>query len=69
MTNDEMKRWIDAASYHELLRKWRFADVGEEWFMGDVGAYFSTIMGKRREEIGHDAAVAASKSVGWIPIK
>jgi len=23
MTTDEMKKWIDAASYEELLRKWK----------------------------------------------
>ncbi len=65
MTHDEMLRWIDTASYEQLLRKWRFAEVGDEWFTGDIGAHFSAMLSKRRAEIGPGAAAAASKSVGW----
>ena len=63
--SDYKKQWIDAASYEELLRKWRFEPSGSDWFAGDVGAYFVAAMKRKREEIGHDAAVQASKSIGW----
>ena len=29
---DEQKRWIDNASYEELLRKWRFTPSGDPIF-------------------------------------
>lgn len=60
-----MKKWIDAASYEELLRKWRFASAGSHWFQGEIGNYYQQTMMKKKEEIGDEAATRASKSVGW----
>ena len=61
----EMKRWIDNASYEELLRKWRYAPTGDPFFHNDtgMGACYSEVMKKRKEEVGHAAAVAASKAI------
>ena len=60
----EQKEWIDQASYEDLLRRWRFAPVGDPFFQGDTGDYYSKIMGELRaaDPAGH---VAASKSIGW----
>jgi len=60
-----MKRWIDNASYEELLRKWRFAAAGDPFFRRDVGEYYSKKMAERRAEVGNAAHVAASKALGW----
>ncbi|CAK2831347.1 conserved hypothetical protein [Vibrio crassostreae] len=65
MSKDEMKRWIDNASYQELLRKNRFAPVGDPFFQGDIGEYYLKVMGDKRIEIGNDSHVAASKAIGW----
>jgi hypothetical protein len=65
MTKEEMIQWIDNASYEDLLRKWRFADVANPFFCAEVGAHYKEVMFKRRDEVGPEAAVAASKSVGW----
>jgi len=65
MTVEEMKKWIDEASYESLLEKWRFAPVGSPWFQGDVGSYYNEVMMRKRKEVGSDAHVAASKSIGW----
>ena len=45
MTN-EQKKWIDNASYEELLERWRFAPVGvsNPLFQGDTGDYYSAVM-------------------------
>ena len=61
----EHKKWIDNASYEELLRKWRLAPSGEPMFQGQSGEYFSAVMRKRRKEIGDAAHVRASKNIGW----
>lgn len=65
MTEKEMKKWIDAASYEELLRKWRFAPVGSLFFQGEMGNYYDHVMRKKKAEIGNEAAVRASKNIGW----
>lgn len=65
MTDDQMKAWIDGASYEALLSKWRFAPVGDSILSGDIGLYFSEVMKKRRSEISDAEAAAASKRVGW----
>lgn len=65
MTPEEMKAWIDKASYEELLRKWRFEPSGTGWFEGEVGKYYEEVMSKKRLEIGDAAATQASKNIGW----
>lgn len=65
MSEDEMKAWIDSASYDELLRKWRFSPAGDPFFCGEVGSYYRQRMAEKREQVGHDGHVAASKAAGW----
>lgn len=65
MTPEEMKAWIDTASYEEMLNKWRFEPSGTPWFQGEVGIYFDEAISKKREEIGEEAAIRANKNVGW----
>ena len=60
----EQKSWIDAASYEELLRKWRFAPVGEPLLQGDTGDYYQTVMNEKKHA-DQAEAVAASKRIGW----
>lgn len=64
MSKDDMKKWIDSVSYEELLRKWRFAPVGDPFFQGEMGDYYKQKMKKRREQIGDAGHTAASKSIG-----
>jgi len=65
MTIEEMKKWIDEATYESLLRKWRFAKSGDPWFQGAIGEYYRDRMFKLREEIGNAEHVATSKAIGW----
>jgi len=65
MTTEEMKKEIDSRSYEDLLSKWRYAPIGDPYFQGEVGEYYSKVMAEKRAEVGHNAAVAASKSIGW----
>ena len=60
------KMYIDSLSYEELLRQWRFAPVGNLWFQGETGEYWSKRMGDLRGEAGgNDRHVKASKAIGW----
>jgi hypothetical protein len=61
----EQKAWIDYASYEELLRKYRFAAIGDPLFSGACGDYYVQVMRKKREEVGDAAHVRASKFIGW----
>lgn len=56
------KAHIDGLDYEELLRQWRFAPPGNEWFQGATGTYWGQRMNELRKTVDH---VAASKAVGW----
>jgi len=62
---ERMKRWIDTASYEDLLRKRRFAVSGDPFFQGEVGDHYVKVMSERRAEVGVDEHVRISKLVGW----
>lgn len=64
-TEEEMKEWIDKASYEELLRKWRFAPSGDPFFHKEMGIYYSMAMAKKQKEVGYEGHVKASKKIGW----
>lgn len=64
MTAQE-KEWIDKASTEQLLGKWRFAPVGDEYFQdAERVAYFQKAMQEKRSA---DPAgwTRASKNLGW----
>lgn len=63
MTKEEMIAWIDKASYTELLRKWRYASVGDPFFAGEVGKYYHQVMQKKRAEVGNAEHIRASKTI------
>lgn len=58
-----VKKWIDNATYEQLLQKVRFTPIGDPIFQGEVGQYFNEVMGKKRSE--HKDPVSASKKIGW----
>lgn len=62
---EEQRRWINNASYLELLRKWRFELSESGYFTGELTLHYENVMDRRKKEIGPGAAVAASKSIGW----
>ena len=65
MTTDEMKAKIDAMDYESMLRLWRNAPVGHPMFQGETGGYFAGAMKRKQQEVGQDAHVRASKTIGW----
>jgi len=65
MTEDEMKKWIDGASYEELLRKWRFGKSGSPWFRGHVGEYFGRVMSEKKAALPPGEAATVSKRLGF----
>ena len=64
MTDDEMKQWIDNASYEALLGKWRLA-TGSLFFQGEIGDYYIEAMRRKRVEVGDTEHTRASKAIGW----
>lgn len=65
LNRQQMKDWIDNATYEQLLSKWRNAPTGDPFFQGETGDHYAIVMKKRREEVGHTEHVRASKSIGW----
>ena len=61
----EMKKWIDKASYQQLLSLWRFAPVGSPFFVGELGDYYAEVMHRKGDEVGNEKRVQASKDIGW----
>ena len=62
MLNENVKQWIDNATYEELLHLWRFAPIGDPLFRGETGDYYSNVMAEKRKTADH---VNASKKIGW----
>jgi len=65
MTFEQMKDEIDKMDYESMLRRWRSAPTGDPFFQGDTGDYYSKVMAEKRSEVGSDAHVSVSKSIGW----
>ena len=63
--SDKIKKQIDEMSYESMLRLWRNAPSGDPMFQGETGIYYKEVMFRKRDEVGPDAHVAASKSIGW----
>jgi len=66
-TPEDLKAWIDAATYEQLLRRWRFSPPGDPAFRDRMGDYYAYVMAKRRAEVGNAEHVATSKRIGWEP--
>jgi hypothetical protein len=65
MTNEEMKSFIDTASYTQLLHMNRFEPLGSPWFVGEIGEYFSHRFEELRSTMTDGELIGASKMVGW----
>jgi len=61
----EQKEKIDSMGYESMLSLWRNAPSGHPIFQGDTGEYFAKIIGEKREKVGQQAHVEASKNIGW----
>lgn len=62
---EDMKRWINEASYGELLKKWRFAPSGDPFFEGEIGIYYREELVRRESILSHEERVKVSKKIGW----
>lgn len=65
ITDEDVKTWIDNASYQDLLTVWRFAKAGDRRFQSDNGRYFAAVMNMKAGKLSHEKRVAISKSIGW----
>lgn len=63
---EQMKEWIDRATYKELLTKWRFAQAGDPFFVGELGNYYAEKMKQKREEVGSEEHVKVSKEIDGL---
>lgn len=59
----ETKRAIGSMSYKEMLRRWRFAPIGDPLFQGESGEYFRQKMVEKRAAEQNPATVP--KRIRW----
>lgn len=64
MTEHE-KKWIDSASYQDLLAKIRFEPINSPWLTGDTGLYFMARYKELKAQTSQAEQVRASKKLGW----
>ena len=62
---EQLRNQIDHMDYESLLRKWRNAPAGDPFFQGETGAYYREVMNRKRNEVGQEEHVRASKQIGW----
>lgn len=68
--SDQQRREIDAMTYEQLLRAWRFSPIGDPMFQGESGQYIADRMKEMRAQPGGDEEhVRASKAIGWEQTK
>jgi hypothetical protein len=65
MIDEKLKSNIDAMSYEAMLGHWRFAEIGDPYFCGEVGAYYKKSMFEKRDKITQKEHVSISKNLGW----
>jgi len=56
---------VERMEYEEMVRKLRFAPVGDPMFLGTVGDAFGRRLRVFEDKLSHDYRVAVSKEVGW----
>jgi len=61
-TLENLMNEIDSMSYEDLLRRWRFAKIGDPIFQGESGSYFRREMIEKGENVNTSAV---SKRIGW----
>ena len=65
MNQAEMLEWVEKATNEELLRKWRFAKIGDPFFQDvDVSAAVSKRLAHLRNQ-NPDEYTAISNRIGW----
>lgn len=63
--NHEDRMLIDSMSYEDLLRRWRFAPVGDRLFQGMTGQYYKQVMQEKHRALPDGEHGRISKLVGW----
>lgn len=67
MSEEQMREYIDNASYGQLLHKWRFAPSGDPFLQGEIGDYYKEVMFTKKDALEHSEQVRISKAVGLDP--
>jgi hypothetical protein len=64
MIDEPTKNRIDGMNYEQMLRRWRFAPIGDPMFQGETGDYFAEVMKTKKSQLTDEEQVRASKNVG-----
>ena len=59
------KEQIDLMPLEDMLRKNRFAPIGDPLFQGEIGDYFMEVMKEKKSNISPEEWTRISKNLGW----
>jgi len=65
MIDESTKNRINDMNYEQMLRKWRFAPIGDPLFQGEAGDYFAERMKFKKLQLTDGEQVQISKEIGW----
>ncbi|MDD4352697.1 MAG: hypothetical protein PHU71_07035 [Candidatus Gracilibacteria bacterium] len=65
MIDPKVKDMINAMTYGEMLRLWRFSPIGDPMFEGELGSYFQDVMVEKKRLLSNNEQVSISKMIGW----
>ena len=58
-------RWIDGATYGQLMWRWRRAPANDWMLSGETGEYFLHRMMARKKEVGQEEHDRLSAAIQW----
>ena len=64
MIDESTKNRINDMNYEQMLRKWRFAPIGDPLFQGEAGDYFAEVMKTKKSQLTDWKQARISKKVG-----
>ncbi|HMZ92971.1 MAG TPA: hypothetical protein PLD56_00480 [Chitinophagales bacterium] len=59
----KFKNWIDNADYEQLLYKWRYSIVGEQFFLSEIGNYYKSVMLEKKKSFIPKKIISVNKKV------
>ncbi len=68
MAYEEMKQWVDNATYEMLLLKWRDSPFDDPFFWGEMGEYYLQTIIDKRSEVGEEEHKRVLARLSWKPL-
>ncbi len=65
MTDEEIRQWVDSASYEMLLFKWCNSPFDDPFFWREMGEYYLQKIIDKRSEVGEEEHKRILMRLSW----